>query len=283
MLVDRLEPAPDLQVDEHFIFHRFTGKRNSYLQTVAVQSYFAVPEAWRPPSNSTVRVAARLRNGAPLVIERRFGKGRVVAFLTTAAPTWNNWAGNPSFLVVMQDLEAYLTQRPAADESRLVGSPLVLHLDPKVYQAPGQSPQVQFTLPGKAASPVVTVNATRGTDGRLTASLFDTDQSGFYEAQLARADNSVETRRYAMNVDPAEGDLAALDGQQLAPRLEGVKYQYQRAAVFQSTAGELTGYNLGEAILYVLVLLLIGEQVLAWSASYHPRRSAVAQPQGGAA
>ena len=86
-----------------------------------------------------------------------------------------------------------------------------------------------------------------------------------------------------MNVDPDEGDLAALDGQQLAPRLEGVKYQYEQAAAFQSTAGELAGYNLGEAILYALVLLLIGEQILAWSASYHPRRRDVPQAQGGAA
>ena len=75
-----------------------------------------------------------------------------------------------------------------------------------------------------------------------------------------------------MNVDPAEGDLAALDGEQLAARLEGVKYQYEQAAAFQSAAGELAGYNLGEAILYGLVLLLIGEQILAWSASYHPAR-----------
>jgi hypothetical protein len=183
----------------------------------------------------------------------------------------------------MQDLEAYLTQRPAADESRLVGSPLTLTLDPKIYQSQKQLPQVQFTLPQEAAVPAVPVNATRGTDGTLTASLFDTDQSGFYEAQLSRADNSVETRRYAMNVDPSEGDLAALDGQRLAPRLDGVKYQYEQAAAFQSTTSELAGYNLGEAILYALVLLLIGEQILAWSASYHPRRSAVAQPQGGAA
>ncbi len=43
-----------------------------------------------------------------------FGKGRVVAFLTTAAPTWNNWARNPSFVVAMQDLQAYLSQRPGA-------------------------------------------------------------------------------------------------------------------------------------------------------------------------
>jgi len=277
--IDRLEPAPDLQVDKHFIFDRFSGKRNSYLQTVAVQWYFAVPKGWRPPSKSTVRLAAHLRNGAPLVIERDFGKGRVMAFLTTAAPTWNNWAGNPGFVVVMQDLEAYLTQRPA-DESGLVGSPLALSLDPKVYR-----PEMQFTFtsPEQPASGAAPVNATRGTDGTLTASFFDADRSGFYEAQLVRTDNSVETRRYAMNVNPAEGDLAALDGQHLASGLQGVKYQFEQAAVFQSTTGELAGYNLGEAVLYALVLLLIGEQVLAWSASYHLHRRDVPRAQGGAA
>ncbi|MFZ1935062.1 MAG: BatA domain-containing protein [Thermoguttaceae bacterium] len=275
--VDRLEPAPDLEADEHYIFDRFKGKRNSYLQTVTVQRYFAVSKGWRPSAKSGVRVAAHLRNGAPLVVERSFGKGRAMAFLTTAAPTWNNWAGNPGFVVVMQDLEAYLTQR-AGDESRLVGSPLALRLDAKLYR-----PEVQFALPEQAVARSVPVNAVLGTDGVLTASFFDTDQSGFYEAQLVRSDNLVETRRYAVNVDPNEGDLAAIDAQRLAPRLEGVKYQFEQAKAFQTTSSELAGYNLGEAILYMLVLLLIGEQILAWSASYHPRRLASPQAQGGAA
>jgi hypothetical protein len=275
--VDRLEPAPDLEADEHYIFNRFTGKRNSYLQTVAVQRYFAVPKNWRPSAKSTVRIAAHLRNGAPLIVEHSFGKGRVMAFLTTAAPTWNNWAGNPGFVVVMQDLEAYLSQRPG-EESRLVGSPLTLRFDSKLYR-----PEVQFTLPEQTESRTVPVNATLGTDGRLTASFFDTDQSGYYEAQLVKTDNSVETRRYAMNVDPVEGDLAALDAPRLAPRLDGVKYQFEQAAAFQASNSELAGYNLGEAILYMLVLLLIGEQILAWSASYHPRRRDVPLAQGGAA
>jgi hypothetical protein len=275
--VDRLEPAPDLEADEHYIFARFKGKRNSYLQTVTVQRYFAVSKGWRPSAKSGVRVAAHLRNGAPLVVERSFGKGRVLAFLTTAAPTWNNWAGNPGFVVAMQDLAAYLSERPA-DESRLVGAPLVLRLDAKRYRA-----EVQFALPEQAIARSVPVNAVLGTDGTLTASFFDTDLSGFYEAQLVRSDNSVETRRYAVNVDPNEGDLAALDAQQLAPRLPGVKYQFERAAAFQTTTAELAGYNLGEAILYMLVLLLLGEQILAWSASYHPRRLTVTLPQGGAA
>ena len=65
-----------------------------------------------------------------------------MAFLTTAAPTWNNWARNPSFVVVMQDLQAYLCQRDSADDSRLVGEPLELTLDPAQYQ-----PQVRFVTP----------------------------------------------------------------------------------------------------------------------------------------
>jgi hypothetical protein len=275
LLVDRLEPAPDIQINPHFIFRVFASKRNSFLQTVSVQRYFSVPERWRPPANSTVRVAAALRNGAPLVIERGFGKGRVVAFLTTASPTWNNWALNPSFVVVMQDLQAYLSERPSAGESRLVGSPLQLRLDPKNYQS-----AVRFLSPEDGAG---SAEATRGADGMLTASFFATDQSGFYEAQLLQANNAVENRCYAMNVDPMEGDLTRLDGEQLATRLEGVKYRFEQASSFQSSVDETAGYNLGETILFALVLLLIGEQILAWSASYHPARRNVSPTQGGGA
>ena len=57
----------------------------------------------------------------------------------------------------------------------------MLRLDAKLYR-----PEVQFALPEQAVSRTVPVNATLGTDGMLTASLFDTDQSGFYEAQLVR-------------------------------------------------------------------------------------------------
>ena len=107
----------------------------------------------------------------------------------------------------------------------------------------------------------------------MAASLADTDLSGFYEARLARTDGATETRRYAINVDAAEGDLTAMNAPQLAARLEGVKYQYEQAAALQSTVSGLAGYNLSEALLYGLVLLLLVEQILAWSASYHPAAS----------
>jgi hypothetical protein len=275
--VDRLEPAPDVQAGKHFIFRVFAAGRNTFLQTVTVDRYFAVADGWRPPRDSSVRVVARLRNGAPLVVEQSFGKGRVLAFLTTAGPAWNNWARNPSFVVAMQDLQAYLSARPGAGQSRLVGSALELKLEPTVYQS-----QVRFSPPEESAAPVANVTAVRGADGMLAASFLDTDLSGFYEARLNRVDNAVDTRCYAVNVDPAEGDLRTASVQQIADGLKGVKYRLEQAALFQSAPTEVVGSNLGEALLYGLILLLIGEQILAWSTSYHPsRRRELAR--GGAA
>ncbi len=271
--VDRLEKTPDIEVDaSHFIFRIFAANQNSFLGTVLVERYFAAQPGWKPPAASTTRVIARLRNGAPLVVERSFGKGRVVAFLTTAAPAWNDWARNPSFFVAMQDLQAYLSGRPTTGAARRVGMPLELKLNAADYQ-----PQVGFLAPTEDGAPTATVNAVRGSDGQLLAALTDTQRSGFYQARLTRTSGKIETRHFAVNVDAAEGDLRALAGPDLALRLQPeVKYEFAQAATFQSAIGDQAGYNLSEALLALLILLLIGEQVLAWSASYHPAPAVVA-------
>ena len=142
------------------------------------------------------------------MVERSFGKGRVVAFLTTAAPTWNNWARNPSFVVAMQDLQAYLASRPAG-VARRVGAPLEVPFSAADYRQ-----QVGFVTPIEAVPPV---DAARTADGQWLATLPATDRSGFYEARLTnKTTGKTESRRYAVNVDAAEGDLRALFGEELA-------------------------------------------------------------------
>ena len=275
--IDRLEKTPDLQVSGHPIFRVLGGKRNGFISTVVVERYFAAQDDWKPKADSTTQVIATLRNGAPLAVERRFGEGRVVAFLTTAAPVWNNWARNPSFVVAMQDLQAYLSQRSSADASHQVGAELQLKLDPEAYL-----PQVQFVTPAEDGAPTATMDAVRTADGPLAVSLAETGTSGVYEARLTRTDGTAETRRFALNVDAAEGDLKALSGPQLAARLEGVDYRYEQAAMFQYAVSELAGYNVSRWLLYLLILLLIGEQVLAYWTSYHPPAQARAAVEGGA-
>jgi hypothetical protein len=264
LAVDRLEPVPDVEIEKHFVFRLFAEKRNSLLQMMKVLRYFAVADKWQPPADGSVHVLAKLRNGAPLIVEKAFGKGRVIAFLTSASPTWNNWAAVYGWGMLL-DVEAYLCRENGRIPTRLVGTPLEVRFDPARYQ-----PQVRFLTPKETGVPTATIDAAAGPDKLLHAVLAETDRSGYYDAMLTRTDNSADIRRYAYNVVPGEGDLAVIDQPQLAERLKGLKYQFDRAAAFQSAQSESSGDSLRETILYALVLLLIGEQLLAYSATYHP-------------
>lgn len=268
LLPDYLQRTPDLQVGGHPIFQVFAGTRNTFLPLVMVSRYVATAPGWKPGSASGVQVLARLRNGAPLVVEKRVGQGRVVAFLTTAAPTWNNWArDNPSFPVAMLELQAFLAGDPPADTQRRVGTPLEVRLDPSQYE-----PQVQFEVPGQQRLSSTTVEAIPTADGQGLATLADTDTSGFYQARLLRKEGQEERRQWAYNVEAAEGDLRTLTGEQLLARLERVPCEYHPAGAFQYDQQRDAGYDLSDVFLYLLVGLLLGEQVLARSASYHPSR-----------
>ena len=272
LLIDRVRKAPDLEVVEHPIFRVFSGSRNSFISTVAISRYFAVPgrDQWPAEVASTTRVIARLRNGAPLVLERSFGKGRVVAFLTTVAPEWNNWArNNPSFVVAMLDLQAFLSRKPQADQSHLVGQPLTLQLDPSRY-----ANEVRIETPHADALPAAVINAIPDGGGQAAAEFNDTLASGIYRVTLTRKDGTEEVRGFAYNVEGVEGDLNTVTSTELAAALDGVRYRYDRAATFGETADDRAGYQGSELIFFVLlgaiVLLLIGEQLFAYSTSYHP-------------
>ena len=92
-----LEKTPDIDADtKHFLFRPFAGQKNGILDEVVVTDYFKARSDWKPKADAPVPVLAKLRNGDPLVVERSFGKGRVVVFLTTAAPTWNDWRTTPA-------------------------------------------------------------------------------------------------------------------------------------------------------------------------------------------
>src|SRR5690606_27677765 len=102
LLVDQAQKSPDLQISDHPLFRIFAGDSNPFSKMVNINQYYAVKKNWLPEEGSSTEIVARVRNGAPLVVEKKLGDGRVVAFLTTAAPHWNNWArANPSFPVTM--------------------------------------------------------------------------------------------------------------------------------------------------------------------------------------
>ncbi|HEX4150180.1 MAG TPA: hypothetical protein VHY20_14380, partial [Pirellulales bacterium] len=246
------------------VFKVFLLRGVHALDTVTVERFFAAMPGWQPPRDARTQVIARLRNGSPFAVEHALGAGRVLAIMSTAGPIWNNWARDPSFVVAVLQMQAYLATRPGAERDPLVGVPLELKFDASRYER-----QMKLVPPESDPLGPRTLLAT-ATPQTLSVTIDEPDTSGIYELQLAKTGSGAELRRWAMNVDADEGDLELLGARQLAERLPGLKYEYWQAGQFTSNSQQLAGTNLTDWVLYLLVAILIGEQALAYVASYHP-------------
>jgi hypothetical protein len=142
-------------------------------------------------------------------------------------------------------------------------------------------PTFRFFLPAEAMNSgvgpsraEVPVDATSD-DGILSARLEDVAASGIYEAQLQPTQGNLEERSFGVNVASGEGDLAITHREELSRQLAGVDFQLHDAADMTLDDQKLAGFQMSDALLVVIVVILLGEQMLAYAASFH------AAPAGG--
>ncbi|MCE9546792.1 MAG: hypothetical protein K8T25_15035, partial [Planctomycetia bacterium] len=247
----------------------FAGQHTGHeLAGMLVDRYFAVDKQWRPDPASNTRVVAWLRNKAPLIVEHSFGRGTCLAVLTTAAPRWNNWATRPTGVLMWLETQVYLVARQAPRTCIEVGQPLTVEFDKSQY-----SPEVQFVRPTAKAPLRETVQATpiAAQPDRLSATLTATPLAGIYEARLKRTDGTMEVLRYAVNVPTSEGNLRTVSAEELLTITAGSPITVHGASEFSGDVTQQAGVNLGShwGFFVILLGLLIVEQVLAYSASYH--------------
>jgi len=259
-------------VEEHPVVAVLSGQRNPLLDAVRIERFMAVDRGFDPARAGGLRRLLSLRTGGPLVVERPFGDGLVVVVLSTAAPTWNNWArGNPSWVVVMLELESHLARSRRRAESLEVGDPVAVRLDPTVDEI-----EVDFSTPPDGTVVHQTAVATEAAP--LEAVLPITTVAGGYAARWRRLDGTERERVFAVNVVPEEGQIECLGRDRLDRALSGVKYTYERAETLQPDTTTLAGVPLVKPLLYLLAAVLVIEQLVAFSASYHPSGRGRATP-----
>ena len=258
--------APDVVVEEHPVVSVLSGQRNPLLDAVRIERSMAVERGFEPAASSGLRRLLSLRTGGPLVVERPFGDGMVVAVLSTAAPTWNNWArGNPSWVVVMLELESHLARSRRRAESLEVGDPVAVRLDATVDEI-----EVDLVVPPDGV--VVHQTAVASAAGVLEATLSETAAPGGYAARWRRLDGTERERLFAVNVAAGEGQLERIGRERLDRTLTGVTFKYDRAESLQPDTTTLAGVPLVKPLLHLLAAVLIVEQLVAFSASYHAAR-----------
>lgn len=157
-----------------------------------------------PSSFPVLRLAG---SGAPVLLEKTLGRGRVFQFTTTADTTWNNMALTPVFPLVMQQIVTYLTGREF-EPPRTVGDSLTL----TYVEEPDANDAVFDTPSGE----VVTVPV-REVGGQFVALLDNAHEAGYYTARVSVQSAGVPI---AVNVDTRESHVACLDDTELREDLE---------------------------------------------------------------
>jgi hypothetical protein len=255
-------PVPDIIVEDHPVVAVLAGQRNPLLDAVRVDRFLAIDRDFRPPADSGLRRLLSLRSGAALAVERPFGNGLVAAVLTTAAPTWNNWArGNPSWVVVMLELEGHVARARRRTTGLRVGDPFTVSLEAGIDET-----DVDFSVPPHGT---LVRESAQTTGTALAATLPLTAVPGGYAARWRRLDGTAVERLAAVNVDPDEGRLAPVGRDELRRSLSGVPFGFVAADALDPGSGSADGRPLVQQMLLALIAVLLLEQVVAFLAGYH--------------
>lgn len=283
---DPTNSGADLRVVEHPIFRIF-NLNPAELQPIRIEKYFPAAQDWVKDDQARkdrVRTLATLRAGDPLVLEHQYGDGKVVTVLTTASPEWNNWPTNYSYVVMQLELVKHIARDVRSSETRQVGEPIRLSLDPADYTetveivSPGSDGERTTRIQAAPEQGAVATGTSKPGPVRLVTTFNETDDPGIYTVRLMGQSQISEERLMTYNVSPRESDLKLAATADIRKRLgTNSKVTIQEFGRLEWVQGKEAGSEIRQWLLWALLALMIAEQALAYRLSYH-RIPAAAQP-----
>ena len=189
----------------HPLFEVFRGPRTGDFASARLYNYRSVTPA------ANVQTLARFDDGAPALLERRVGAGRVLMWTSTLDTNWTDLALKPVFVPFVHRIVRYLGGYRDPRPWRTVGDVVDPGLQAPRPGAPGVrvSSRVAVTPGGQQVS--------LDGDG---PEVLELAEQGFYEFRNQGRDGDAPVV-VASNVNLAESDLAALDPQEVVAAAVG--------------------------------------------------------------
>jgi hypothetical protein len=181
------------------------------LARIVVKKYVAadVPKATTRASDP-VRVLARWNDpqGRPAVVEKRFGRGRVLLWTVTADRQWSDWPIDPVYVLAVRSAATAVARSDANAAGATAGQPIRVQLDEgqaatdaKVTTPLSKDPQPLSVEKKDDEPPVLTYSRTT--------------RAGVYTLSWKDAAGAEQTRPVVVNGDKAESDLAPIPDAEL--------------------------------------------------------------------
>jgi hypothetical protein len=183
----------------HPVFEAFRAPRSGDFTTASVYGYRAVTPV------ESAQVLGRFDGGAPAVLERRVGRGRVLLWASTLDRSWSDLPISPVFLPFVHRAVRYVTAYQEPKPWLMVGQVL----DPALVSAPRAAQRVVLTPAGKRV-PLTDEGS----------EVMELAEAGFYELRGREGEDIPVV--VAANVDPAEADLTTIDPKEITAAAVGV-------------------------------------------------------------
>jgi hypothetical protein len=204
-----------------------------------------------PKTTSGSGVVLSFESGAPALLERSLGRGRVMLFTSTLDRDWNDLPIQPAFLPLLQQIVRYLARAPLreSEQPTLVGQPREVRLQ-------SGDARVEVTLPSSNKRLFERLG------GRQILTFNDTHEAGFYRVAAASESGPWHPRPaefFVVNVDPAESDLRHATVEQI----KALERPPPAAKDSAETAGPpQRRVELWHYIALVILFFLLGEALL---------------------
>ncbi|HKI35531.1 MAG TPA: BatA domain-containing protein [Gemmataceae bacterium] len=233
-------------------------------------------------------VLMKASNGSPLLLEKAFGKGRVMLFSSTCDRDWTNFPVRPAFLPWTHRLVSYLAQEPMGRQGFFATGDAI----PLPVSVAERTPQLLVKKPDGTIG-----NATATDDPARPLVFSDTTQPGVYA--LMSAEKKEASQLFAVNLDGYESDLTYLDDvfaeregsearpakveaglKELLPGRPLVTYVEDPARITEASQSARRGFKLWDIFLGIVLVIALVEPWLANRISLRHYAKPREEPEG---
>ena len=244
----------------------------------------------------TVSVPLRLtdRGNSPAMVDRIFGKGRVVFFAFPADADWSMWPTGGTFVPITLglidefvgsanessvvqaggqirypvDLSAYKNRvsltNPDGDTIEAVAAPMEPTGEPGISEAIGSADSQANALANDSTEASAANSDEIDSSVLYEAEFPPVDGQGFYEMKLQNNDGGQTPILFAANVDASEGDLTRLSRNVLDGDFFGGNVDVVTGAQLSDQTVKGGSSELWMFALVMLFCALVAEQFLGW-------------------
>lgn len=239
----------------HPIVQVFQGRWAPSLVMVPVRTYVPIELS----REEDIEVALQLTNGAPLIVTRSVGIGRVVVVTTSADLSWTSLPLWPSYVPLILEIQNYATSGRTAAQTVVAGE-RIGQVFPRSWQIDMQTVYIDTPWGERLEEGLQLAGQ------YLRWSYAETEASGVYRAETPLTSGSSQTAVFVANPPVAESDIRPWNfvgfAQRVLPQVKCVSEVESLRMTPTNVSSAARASPLSRWLLYFVIVVLLGELYL---------------------